>query len=433
MTAPWDVVIADWWARDLPAVTPRRVRTPGLAGKADAVIGMRRTGKTWLLLGEVAAAHAGGLPREKALYVSLEDERLAGVEAAELGGVLEAWARRFPGAPDGGWLVLDEVQNVPGWERFVRRLLDRGGLRVSVTGSSARLLSREIATSLRGRSLAVEVLPFGLDEVLRHRGVAIPARWPPGERERAVLQHATDRYLEEGGFAETLGLTALDRARVLRDYVDVVLFRDVVERHAATNVAALRRIVRRLASAPATTLSVHRFHNDLKSQGIAVSKDTLYAYFDHVEDAYLAFRVPIFTESERIRATNPHKTYTIDPGLAHTFAARPETGRLLENVVYLELRRRGGDIAWAKTRSGYEVDFVVDSGRGLALLQACADPTDHETRDREVRALTEAMEEHGVREATIVTHLHEEVLDTPAGTVAMVPAWTWLLQDQSRR
>lgn len=429
MTAPWDLLVADWFGRPLPNATARRVKTPGLPGKADAVIGMRRSGKTWLLLGELAAAHAAGLPRERALYASLEDERLVGIDAADLGGLVEAWWRRFPeAASEPGWLLLDEVQNVAGWERFVRRMLDRGGLRISVTGSSARLLSREIATSLRGRSVTVEVLPFGLDEVLRHRGIAPPERWPPAERDRAVIQHAADVYLEEGGFPEVIGLPAAERNRILRDYVDVVLFRDVVERHDATNVPALRRIVRRLASAPASELSVHRFHNDLRSQGIAVGKDTLYAYFDHVEDAYLAFRVPIFTDSERVRATNPHKTYVIDPGLARAFATRHQPGPALENAVYLELRRRGGEIAWMRTRGGYEVDFVVTGDEGASLVQVCADPTAPETRERELRALAEAMEELDLREATLVTRLHAEDVEVGRGTVRMIPAWTWLLR-----
>lgn len=147
MTPPWDIIVADWFARPLPAPTPRRVRTAVLPGKAAAVVGMRRSGKTWLVLGEIAARIAAGSPRERELYVSLEDERLADIDARALGGLLDAWWRRFPEVAAGPCrLALDEVQNVPGWERFVRRVLDRGQVQVTVTGSSARLLSREIAT-----------------------------------------------------------------------------------------------------------------------------------------------------------------------------------------------------------------------------------------------------------------------------------------------
>lgn len=424
----FELLVADWFERAPIAPTPRRVRTAAIPGKADAVIGMRRSGKSWLLLGELFARTAAGLPRARTLYASLEDERLGGVRGADLGRLVDAWWRRYPeAAANESWLVLDEVQNAPGWERFVRRMLDRGGLRIAVTGSSAGLLSGELATAMRGRSLVTEVLPFGFDEVLAHRGVAVPRRWPVGDRTRAVLARSLDRYLEEGGFPEILDRDGAERTRILRDYVDVVLFRDVVERHAGTNVPALRALVRRLCGRPASTFTVHRFHADLRSQGIGVSKDTLHAAVSHVEDAYLAFRVPIDSESERVRASNPHKTYPIDPGLARVFAARAEVGHLLETVVYLELRRRGGEIAWARTRSGFEVDFVIRHPGGTAVVQACADPTGP-ARERELRALAEVVEELDLDAATVVTLHHSETLELGGRTVEMIPAWRWLLE-----
>ena len=428
MESTWDILLSDWFSRPLPTTTRRRTRPSALPGKADAVFGMRRSGKTSLLLGELADRVERGLPRERALYLSLEDERLAGLEAAGLGGMLEAWWRRYPSvAGQECWLILDEVQEVPGWEKFVRRLIDRGGIRLAVTGSSAKLLSREIATSLRGRCVPLELLPFSLDEVLAHAGTAVHGPWPPPEAGRAALQQALDRYLEVGGFPEVVGLDGPSRVQMLRNYVDVVLFRDVVERHGATNIPALRRIVRRLVSAPATQLSVHRFHNDLKSAGVTVGKDTLYAYIEHVEDACLAFRVPMWTESERVRSANPPKTYVVDPGLAHAWSARPQPGHQLENVVYLELRRRGGDIAWMRTKSGFEVDFVISGHQGVSLVQACYELHEPETRARELRALSEAMAETGIREATIVTRLESEEIQLSSGVVHVVPAWAWLL------
>ena len=427
----WDDLVAEWFSRSLPEITPRRVHTRNLPGKADAVIGMRRAGKSWLLLGEISAARRAGAPEGSILYVSLEDDRLTGVDVTDLAGLLEAWYRRHPEAARGpGWLILDEVQVVPGWERFVRRVLDGGITRIAVTGSSARLLSKEIATAMRGRSLPVEVLPFGFDEWLAHRGIATPARWPPGPAERAVLVHAFDRYLDVGGFPEVAGRTDGDRRAILRDYVDVVLLRDVLERHAATNLPALRRLVTRFVSTPGSSFSVHKFHNDLRSQGIAIGKDALYASVDHVEDAYLGFRVAIRSESERVRATNPVKLYPIDPGLARAFATRAEVGHLLEDAVYLELRRRGGEITWLRTRQGFEVDFAIDHADGLGLVQVCADWSDPVTRARELRALEAAMQELGVEEARVVT-----LVDTGeelGGRVRVVPAWEWVLRSGLR-
>lgn len=425
----WDELVAEWGARVLPTITPRRVRTRGIPGKADALIGMRRSGKTWQLLGEIAAERAAGVPVGRTLYLSFEDERLMGIDASTLGGLLDAWFRRCPDAATGPvWLALDEVQAIPGWEHFVRRILDSGRIRVAVTGSSARLLSREIATTLRGRSLATEVLPFGFDEWLVHRGIEAPTRWPPTPAERASLGHALDTYLEVGGFPEVVNLSFTDRRDVLRDYVDVVLLRDVVERHGDANVPALRRIVQRFVSSPGSTFSVHKLSQDLRSQGIGVGKDLLYAYVDHVEDAFLGFRVPIRTESERVRATNPTKVYPVDPGLARAFASRTEPGHLLEAAIYLELRRRGGDVTWYRTAHGYEIDFVLDGEGGPALVQVCAVIEDEATRDRELRALDEAMAELSVREAVVVTSGERAEWQRPGGVVTAVPAWEWLLR-----
>lgn len=424
----WDDLVSEWFARTLPKATPRRVRTRAMPGKADALIGMRRSGKTWLLLGEIAAARASGTPEGAILYASLEDERLRGVDARDLGGLVEAWFRRFPEvATEPVWLVLDEVQLVPGWEQFTRRMLDTGRMRVAVTGSSSRLLSREIATAMRGRSLASEVLPYAFDEWLHHRGLSIPGRWPPSPAERATLANALDVYLETGGFPELVGASASNRTDTLRDYVDVVLLRDVVERHGDANLPALRRLVGRFVSTPGSAFSVHKLYNDLRSQGLAIGKDTLHAYADHVEDAFLGFRVPILTESERVRATNPAKLYPVDTGLARAFAARVEPGRLLETAVYLELRRRRGEIAWMRTKSGYEVDFAVRGDAGTALVQACADWTDAATRDREIRALDEAMAEVGTRDAVVVTLSERDEVRRPDGTIRVVPAWEWLV------
>jgi predicted AAA+ superfamily ATPase len=425
----WDELVAEWAARPLPAITPRRGKTRGLPGKADALIGMRRSGKTWQLLGELAAGRASGGMVGRDLYVSFEDERLLGMEASGLGGLLDAWFRRYPEAASGPvWLALDEVQAVPGWERFVRRVLDLGRIRVAVTGSSAQLLSREIATTPRGRSLATEVLPFGFDEWLAHRGIPAPTQWPPGPAERARLAHSLDQYLEIGGFPEVVNLSFLDRRDVLRDYVDVVLLRDVVERHGDANVRALRRIVRRFVAAPGASFSVNKLHQDLRSQGIGVGKDLLYAYVEHVEDAFLGFRVPIRTDSERVRATNPTKLYPVDPGLAGVFAARSEPGHLLEGAVYLELRRRGGEVTWYRTQRGHEVDFVVDAHDGPSLVQVCSSLEDETTRERELRTLEEAMTELSVRRAVVVTGGSQGEWQRGGGVVTAVPAWEWLLR-----
>ena len=427
-----DELVADFAARSLPPITPRFLGLPSLPGKVDVVVGMRRSGKTWYLFQQVEALEAAGVGRDRILYLNLEDDRLAPLGAEDLHQIPEALYRRHPESRDRRcFFFLDEIQNVPGWERFVRRLVDSDKVSLVLTGSSAKLLSREIATSLRGRSVASELLPFSFAEALRHAGIAVPERWPPPAAERSLLEHRFERYLETGGFPEVQTLDPDLRLRVLQDYVDVVLFRDVAERHGVENLTALRYLERTLLAHPAQRFSVSRFYNDLKSQGIRVGKDTLHDYLGHLEDAFLLFTMTVASPSIRVRQVNPRKCYLVDPALASvaSFKATQDWGHLLENTVYLELRRRGFALSYVQTSSGYEVDFLAETGRGRReLVQVCADAAEPTTRHRELRALDDAMKGMGLERATLVTLREEGRERLEGGEVRIVPAWRWFLE-----
>jgi predicted AAA+ superfamily ATPase len=427
-----DRLIADFQERDLPRVTPRDLSLPGLPGKADVVVGMRRSGKTYFVYQQIVDRIARGIDRERLLYLNFEDERLLPLAAADLSRIPEAFYRRFPANREHlCWFFFDEIQNAPGWETFVRRLLETEKVALVLTGSSARLLSREIATSLRGRSLSTEILPFSFAESLRHEGVALPERWPPGAKLRSVLEHRLSSYLENGGFPEVQGIAQELRVRVLQEYVDVVIFRDVVERHGVENLPALRYLERKLLASPAGKFSINKLFNDLKSQGMRVGKDSLHEYLAYLEDSFLLFTLAISSPSARVRQVNPRKCYPVDPALsaALSFRASGDLGHLLETVVYLELRRRGKSLAYVVTSSGYEIDFLAeDPAGGRELIQVCADLEDPATRQRELRALEEGMAEARCERASLVTLQEEGSVDLAGGTLRIVPAWRWLLE-----
>ena len=230
---------------------------------------------------------------------------------------------------------LDEIQTVPGWEAFVRRVMDTERVEIFLSGSSARLLSREVATQMRGRAMETLVLPFSFREYLRHAGAepeTMADRWTKSLR--SAVEKRLRAYLATGGFPEAQGVTARDRLELLRGYVNTALFRDVVERHAVSNPVALRWMVRHLLGNAAGTFSVQRFYGDLRSQGIPVAKDTLHAYVGHLEDAFLIRTLPIAADSGRRRMVNPRKVYPVDPGLIPVFdrAGRDNTGHALETV-----------------------------------------------------------------------------------------------------
>ncbi len=357
-------LIADSEERTWPDATERDVSLPSMAQKANAVIGMRRVGKTWLLQDRLREIVDAGAPRNSVLYINFEDERLWPLRAEHLQLIVEAFYRRNPALRERHctW-VLDEIQLVAGWEQFVRRILDTEQVHLCVSGSSAKMLSREIATSLRGRSVTTELFPFSFPEALRHQHVdgidATPVK-RPGKSQRSQMEHAFGRYLVDGGFPEVQGIKDDVRRGVLQSYVDAVILRDVIERHNVGNTSALRRLTRQLLAAPAQLFSVNRTYNDLRSQGLRVSKNSLHAYLDHLQDAFFVFAVHIYSASERVRQTNPRKIYPIDPGIVT--ACAPTTGwgvgQLLETTAFLHLRRQGDPISYYRHEDGTEVDFV---------------------------------------------------------------------------
>jgi uncharacterized protein len=429
-----DGLIADFQERDLPRVTARALSLPELPGKADVVVGMRRSGKTYFLYQQINERLASGIDRGRLLYFNFEDERLLPLATADLSRIPEAFYRRFPSSREQlCWFFFDEIQNVPGWETFIRRLLDTEKVALVLTGSSARLLSREIASSLRGRSLSTEILPFSFAESLRHAGAQLPESWPPGAKTRSMLENRFLGYLETGGFPEVQSISKDLRIRVLQEYIDVVIFRDIVERHGVDNLPALRYLEKRLLGSPAGRFSVSKLFNDLKSQGVRVGKDTLYEHLSHLEDSFLLFTLPVASPSARVRQVNPRKCYPVDSALsaAVSFRASEDLGHLLETVVYLELRRRGRRLAYVATRSGYEVDFLAEDPAGSReLVQVCADLESTATRQRELRALEEGFEETSCERATVVTLREESSLSIGGRPTRIIPAWRWLLEPE---
>lgn len=415
-----------------PALTRRDVRLARIPGKAVAVIGMRRAGKTSFLWQELADRRAVGVAREGLLYLSFEDERLAGMTARELNLIVEEYYRLQPDWRDQrrATFFLDEIQVVPGWETFARRLLDSEQIDLFLSGSSARLLSREVATSMRGRAVEAVVYPFSFREALRHQGRE-PGKPPQRltKAERSHLEKALLDYLRGGGFPEAQGLAMRDRQELLKGYVDVVLLRDVIERHAVSHPVALRWMVRQLLGNPAGAFSVNKFYGDLKSQGIAVAKDTLHSYLAHLEDAFLLRTLSIATDSERRRMVNPRKAYPIDPGLIPVFdrSAKANLGHTLETCVLLELDRRGAEVSYVHTPDGREVDFLAryPSGRE-ELIQVCASLDDPATWERETRALVEAAPHHPGAARILIALDIPAALEMPPG-IGLHRALDWLL------
>lgn len=416
-------VLAQSTGRPLPAAVPRALELPLATRKVVALVGIRRSGKTYLLYETMRRLEARGADRRQLLYLNFEDDRLLPIKTGELDLILRAHEEIYPAfAGRTKYLFFDEVQRVPGWEVFVRRLHDTEDAHLFVTGSSSHLLSREIATGLRGRSVSFEVFPLSFPEFLAFRGVA---HQPYSRASEARMVAELEAYLATGGLPEIVLADDELRQRILKEYVDLVFYKDLVERYRVGNPQVMRQLLRHCLENPASLFNVHKLYQDLRSQGIAVSKDTLYAYVGHLEESFVVFTLPVAERSIRKQAMNPKKLHAVDWALALPFVAAPalDAGRKLESAVFLHWRRKREDLGYLGGER--EVDLVVNPARPEALINVAYSTSSRPTWERELGGLEWAAGRFPRARRTLVVHEHAR-REAPPG-VEVVAAWRHLL------
>ncbi|AHL22648.1 ATP-binding protein [Thermococcus nautili] len=405
--------LADFQEKKLPETVERELRVPLKSGQIITLIGPRRSGKTFYFYQLIKE-----LPREDVLYIDFEHPIFEGFESRDIMDVLKLHREAF-GEP--AYVFLDEVQAVKGWERMVRYLHDEG-YSVFVTGSSSKLLSMEIASRLRGRTLTYTMLPFSFREFLRAREYRV--RRPLSSKREAELKALLREYLEWGGFPRVvLEDNEMIREKLLEEYLDMVLYKDVVERYGVRNLHVMKLLLRSLMRSFAKEFSVHAFYNALKSQGIKVSKGVLYEYLSYLEDSMSVFLVKKFSYSLKTSELSIPKVYPVDAGFPRLFSFTPDTGRLMELAVFLELKRREVEVYHYKNRG--EVDFVVAKrGQPVELIQVTYALDSGDVRPREVEALKSAGRKLGVESLTVITWDYRDEKDG----IRFVPLWCFLTE-----
>lgn len=423
-------MILDFQETEPATGVPRRLRIETVTGKATVCIGVRRSGKSTFLYQLIERLAARGIPRQNVLYLNLFDDRLHRLRHGGLGAIIDAYFSLYPQKKQVETVhcFFDEIQAVPGWEPFVDRLLRTERCQVYLTGSSAQLLSREIATQMRGRALAWEIFPFSFREFLDYRGIDGAGELSTGRR--LAIANAFEEYWERGGFPEVAGVGRELRLRIHQEYFNAILFRDLVERHDVSHPRAVADLAHRLVDCAASLYTVNSLTGYLKSLGHKVPKAAVAEYLAWFEDCYFLFTVQIFDASAARRNANPKKVYCIDHALITSVASGilVNSGHLLENLVFTALRRRHERIYYYRTGTGREVDFVVPRrGRPPLLVQVCESVAHPQTRKRELAALVRAMEELGVMSATLVTRNRRERIEAGGGRIDAVPIWRFLL------
>lgn len=386
------------------------------------LVGVRRAGKSYLLYQDIQnRIQFGGKSKEDILYINFEDERLSFAVASELGEILEAYNELYPERMP--IIYLDEIQNITGWEKFARRLAD-SKYRVMMTGSNAKMLSREIASSLGGRFIPKEVFPFSFKEYLDYKQVQLDANWKYNSAVCARVSKCFDDYFKGGGISESFDLT--DRREYLNSLYQKILIGDIVERNAVRNPRVFRLLAKKLADSVMQPSSLTRLHHIVCSSGDRISIPVLKDYLDYMEEAYLFFSVPNFVSSVSEQSTIL-KRYMVDNGLLNLFLYNGET-KLLENVVADELNRRYRNTPEETLLYYYnrnvEIDFCVLSIR--QVIQVSFSLSDSATYEREVGALTSFLSKNPDYSAVIVTRDQQDTIEADGHTINVIPVWKWL-------
>jgi len=382
---------------------------------AVIVSGLRRSGKSTLLNQIIAAKY----PKD-VYYLSFEDERLVDFNVKDFNQLYELFLELYG---ERKVFFFDEIQNVGKWESFVRRMQEKG-CKFFITGSNASLLSKELGTKLTGRNIPVELFPFSFTEFLAFKGVKPSSDGLSLTSERAVLKKHFTEYLYHGGMPEYLKYQ--ETILLKRVYKDI-LYRDIVARYGIKQVKPLRELGVYFLSNIGGTFS----YNNLKNVLGLGSMNTVKSYADYLENSYLIFLVNKFSYSLKEQFAALKKIYCIDNGLAESIAFQfsGNRGKFLENLVFIELRRRTTEIFYYKTKNNLEVDFLIKSGRkDFQLIQVAEHIDSDKTRQREISALDAAMEELGLSTGLILTDDTEEEIKHQKKVIVVKPIYKWLLE-----
>lgn len=356
-------------------------------------------------------------------YLNFDDENL--VKAGNYDEIVQAMFEVYP-APQ--YFLFDEIQNLPAWELFVNKL-HRRNYNILLTGSNARLLSKELATTLTGRHLAYEILPFSFREFLEAKNVRFSKDDFTLPEIKGRFLNAFEEYLKKGGYPEIV-TKGLDVKTYLATLFDSILLKDIVKRYKVRFTSKLYDLATYLISNTASEFSFTKLKNVL---GFA-SVSTVEKYIGYLEESYLFFVLNRFSFKVKEQIKAPRKIYLVDNGFiaAKAFQFSPDTGRLMENLAFVEFIRRGHvpnlDLFYYKTRNGREVDFVVRRENRIEdLVQVSHASADQKTREREIKALREASEELDCRNLTIITWDKEGEEKVKDKVIRFLPMWEWLL------
>lgn len=419
----------------LPKLVPREIEIPITSQKIIALTGPRRSGKTYLLFLLINKLISQDISPQRILYVNFDDPRLLPSNALDLEATLESYRELYPELRNKiNYIFFDEIQNVKNWEVGVRRIYDTRKFHIFLTGSSSKLLSKEISTHLRGRAINFEIFPFSFKEILLAKGVKL-AKDIVYSQERFSVKKHLEAYMKMGGFPEVVLENNPDlKIRTLKEYLETMFFKDLVERYKVKNQPVIRELMRYLSTNTANIFSLNAFYKWIK-QTYPITKRTLINYVNSLEDIGLFFLIRKFSFSLKEQTQVPRKCYIVDNGFrsVYGFKFSEDKGRTIENTVFLELRHRQAkdplmEVYYWQDYEKREVDFVVTHGKSVKILiQVCLSMDDFKTKEREVRSLLKLAKETKCKDLLVITLDYEKEEKAGGQKIIFKPLWKWLL------
>ncbi|MEW5896358.1 MAG: ATP-binding protein [Nanoarchaeota archaeon] len=398
--------------------------------EALVLVGVRRCGKSTLSKQFMAELIQKGVKKEETLYINLEEPPFSSYLNLELLDMIYSAYREII-SDQTKIIVLDEIQNIPAWEKWVRSKLENDPtIKIIVTGSSSKLLSSEFSTVLSGRSIPFEIYPFSFREFAGLNGLKI-------ENEKEIylnkekLKLLLRKYLEFGGFPRVVLEAKENKNLLLKEYYESILLRDVAARYQIKEINVLKALSTLILTQNGSLVSIAKLTTAIQEAfKLKVSLETISRFMSYLESAYLIFFAPIFSYKIKEQMKYPRKVYCIDTGLrnAVSFRFSEDLGKLAETVVFLKLRKEDKEIFYWKSDKNKEVDFVVRKGMKIhRLINVCWNLSNAETRKRETESLIEAMIEFKMKEAILITDDEEREEKKTGRTIKFIPLWKWLL------
>src|SRR3989344_4898016 len=428
-------ILAEWKEKNIPTVIPREINLQDYINtKVNKIIvlnGFRRVGKTYILYGLVNEL-LNSNSREEVVHINFEDERIP-LKTEFLSILLPTAEELFRKKIK--YLFLDELHNIPNWSKWLRRIYDNQDIRIFVSGSSSRMSENEIPTELRGRFLEIKIFPLSFKEFLKFKKLDFDFKvLDYSEKEKSLIQKALAEYLTFGGLPEIVLIDENKKFELAQSYYATVIKRDIVERYKIKNEESLKALIKLLLDSK--EYSISKSYNNLKSLGYKIGKSTLQKYISYIESSYFAFSLPIFSYKIKDQMQHPKKIYFIDNVFINSISTRfsNNLGRLYENLVAVELRRKRKEFYYWKNTEKEEVDFILKNGSKIEqLIQVCYDISEPDTKKREIRALLKASRDLKCKNLLIINKNHsgEEILEWFGikRNVKFISLWKWLLEE----